>query len=77
MKVPPTPPATFILDHPSHTLTFRGALWRVFRTAGPHALAWNELRHYGPIPGMRFDPQPPPPSTDPDAGTQLPGRTPR
>ena len=68
MKVPPTPPTEFILSDPSHVRTFEGSLWRVFRTEGPHAVAWNELRHYGPIPDMRFDPQPPPADTYPNIG---------
>ena len=68
MKVPPTPPAEFILNDLSHVRTFEGSLWRVFRTEGPHAVAWNELRHYGPIANMRFDPQPPPADTYPDIG---------
>lgn len=32
--------------------------WRVHRTEGPHILAWNTFRHFGPV--LRFDPQPPP-----------------
>jgi hypothetical protein len=41
-----------------HLRLFDAPLWRVFRTEGPHALEWNELRHFGPVPGMRFDPHP-------------------
>lgn len=33
-------------------------LWRIHHTIGPHVLAWNALRFYGPAAG-RFDPQPP------------------
>jgi hypothetical protein len=33
-------------------------LWRVHRTAGGHVVGWNELRRYGPLPTMRFDPHP-------------------
>jgi hypothetical protein len=44
--------------------TFGGEpLWRVHRTAGAHVVAWNELRHFGPIDTMRFDPHDPPPHT--------------
>ena len=68
MKVPAFPPDTFILDPTSHVRTLSGSLWRVFRTEGAHSLAWNELRHYGPIPNMRFDPQPPPTGTYLDIG---------
>jgi len=66
-KVPATPPAKFTLNT-EHVRTFQDPLWRVFRTEGPHALAWNELRHYGPAKGMRFDPQPPPAQIYPDIG---------
>ena len=36
-------------------------LWRIHRTTGTHVLSWNELRHYGPLPGRRFEPHDPPP----------------
>lgn len=39
-------------------------LWRVHRTAGPHLVAWNELRHFGPVATCRFDPHEPPPGPD-------------
>lgn len=67
MKVPATPPAAFVVD-PGHIRTFEGSLWRVFRTEGAHALGWNELRQYGPVPGMRFDPHPPPAGRHPGVG---------
>ncbi|MHB8313692.1 MAG: RES family NAD+ phosphorylase [Candidatus Dormibacteria bacterium] len=35
--------------------------WRVHATAGPHVLAWNGLRHFGPLATARFDPHVPPP----------------
>lgn len=59
MKVPATPPDAFDTE-PRHLRSYSGLLWRVYRTEGPHAVAWNELRHYGPIRKMRFDPHPPP-----------------
>lgn len=43
------------------TVTSDEALWRVHTVDGDHSYAWHEFRHYGPVPGMRFDPQPPPP----------------
>jgi len=53
-------------------------LWRVHRAAGAHVLPWNALRRFGPLPSMRYDPQPPPPgesaegvlyaTTDPTTG---------
>jgi hypothetical protein len=36
-------------------------LWRVQPTNGPHVVAWDELRHFGPVPGGRFDPHRSPP----------------
>jgi hypothetical protein len=29
------------------TITYEGALWRVFRTRGRHRIAWNDFRSYG------------------------------
>lgn len=43
-----------------------GRLWRIMRTSGPHALPWNHLRPWGPVQSMRWDPQTPPPSSQPD-----------
>jgi hypothetical protein len=43
-------------------------LWRLHTPAGDYPLRWNELRTFGPLPGARFDPWPPPPEdrrTDP------------
>jgi hypothetical protein len=69
VKVPAHPPARFTIE-PKHLRTYSGVLWRVFRTEGPHALAWNELRHFGPLARMRFDPHPLPlpARTHPDVG---------
>jgi len=36
-------------------------LWRIHATGGDHVLAWDELRRWGPITTMRFDPHLPPP----------------
>lgn len=60
VKVPQAPPARLII-RPEHRREFQGPLWRVFRTRGAHPSAWNEMRHHGPVSGMRFDPHPPPP----------------
>ena len=35
-------------------------VWRVHRTTGPHVLAWNGLRTFGPV--LRFDHHPLPPA---------------
>ena len=58
-KVPRTPP-TDLVHEPGDILTFRPLLWRIHRTQGSHVLAWNQLRTFGPIPTMRYDPQPEP-----------------
>lgn len=36
-------------------------LWRIHATASAHVVPWNQLRHFGPLPGARFDPHQPPP----------------
>lgn len=65
-KVPRTPPAELVHE-PGDILTVRPLLWRIHRTQGSHVLAWNQLRTFGPIPTMRYDPQPEP------AGTSMEG----
>lgn len=67
MKLPDTPPASFTTES-SHLRSYQGPLWRIYRTTGPHALSWDELRHHGPVPGMRFDPHPPSRGTHADVG---------
>ncbi|ROQ64429.1 RES domain-containing protein [Rathayibacter sp. PhB152] len=67
MKVPLTPPRTFVTD-PSHLREYSGPLWRLYRSAGAHVGTWDALRHHGPVPGMRFDPHPPPPGHHPTVG---------
>ena len=42
-------------------------LWRVRVTEGPHIVAWNALRHYGPVASGRFDPHEPPPQEQGEA----------
>lgn len=41
---------------------------RIYRAAGSHASAWNDFRFYGPLPDMRFDPQPPAAPADSSRG---------
>lgn len=67
MKVPANPPATFTTE-PRHLRPFRERLWRIYRSEGPHALAWDELRHWGPATDMRFDPHPEPSQVHPTIG---------
>lgn len=58
----PHPPAVDDLSHHGirdneyALIPTTGMLWRVHRTTSSHALAWNELRTYGPV--LRFDPHP-------------------
>lgn len=68
MKVPAVPPATFDVRGRDDVRPFRDPLWRVFRTTGRHPVRWNELRRFGPVPGMRFDPHPPPARLHRDIG---------
>lgn len=58
-KVPRRPGAPLVRSEDDIHRT-QPILWRIHRTSGRHVIAWNELRHYGPLPGMRFDPHPPP-----------------
>lgn len=58
-KVPRTP-AQALVREPGDVLSVRPVLWRVHRTQGGHVLAWNQLRTFGPIPTMRYDPHPEP-----------------
>lgn len=53
-----------IRDDEQRLVDTSDAWWRVHRTEGTHVLAWNALRHFGPV--LRFDPHPPPPSEHPD-----------
>lgn len=62
------PPATLTLDPSTHIKTYEGFLFRVYPTAGGHPQAWAELREYGPIPGMRFDPHGQPEGDHPGVG---------
>jgi hypothetical protein len=61
-KVPRTPPAPLTLTATDIT-DLKETLWRVHRTTGPHVLSWSELRDYGPLGHMRYDPHPPGPAT--------------
>jgi RES domain len=45
-----------VLAVASHTV-----LWRIHATTGEHVVPWNRLRHFGPLPGCRFEPHDPPP----------------
>lgn len=63
----PLPPSTLTLK-PEDIVTHEGFLFRVYATAGNHPQNWDELREFGPIPGQRFDPHPPPMGDHPGVG---------
>ncbi|WP_347352180.1 RES family NAD+ phosphorylase [Intrasporangium sp.] len=44
----------------------RSAMWRIAATQGEHVLGWDELRAYGPLRTMRWDPHHEPPREQPD-----------
>ncbi|ABH00581.1 conserved hypothetical protein (plasmid) [Rhodococcus jostii RHA1] len=68
----PHPPAVDELSHHGirdneyALIPTTGLLWRVHRTTSSHALAWDELRTYGPV--LRFDPHPLPRGDHPGHG---------
>lgn len=52
----PEPGPDLILDE-QHITAWNGPLWRIHWATGHHPSAWDELRTYGPIDSMRWDPQ--------------------
>ncbi|WP_136054528.1 RES domain-containing protein [Microbacterium sp. K24] len=64
----PSPPAVLKLDQARHIVEFQAPLWRVYRTQGGYPQTWDELRHFGPVDNMRFDPHPLPPGIHADSG---------
>lgn len=66
-KVPRKPPASLRID-PVHLVHVAEPLWRIHNAAGPHRLAWNELRRFGPLESFRWEPHPPPTTTHPTTG---------
>lgn len=66
-KNPRTPPAPLTgRSDDFHTIVT--PLWRIHRVAGRHSAQWDDLREYGPLPVMRWDPHPMPMGTHPGAG---------
>ncbi len=53
-----------------------GLWWRVHRSSGTHAIAWNALRYYGPV-DTRFEPHDPPPRVHTDRAVWYAAATPR
>ena len=52
----PRPPATFTFDRESDLTVYDGPLWRIVRAAGEHPSTWDQLRRFGPVKGLRYDP---------------------
>jgi hypothetical protein len=78
--LPPPPPVAALRAlgvRPSETFTVPAhqAVWRVHRTTGPHLLAWNQLRTFGPV--LRFDHHPRPRSMHSDYSIWYGSDTPR
>lgn len=69
----PLPPATLTLDPAVDIVRHEGFLFRVYATAGDHPQDWDELREFGPIPDMRFDPHPSPIGDHPGYGVMYTG----
>lgn len=63
-KNPLRPIGPLVVDA-SEITNCTGALWRIHRTTGHHRQRWDELRAYGPIRTMRWDPHPTPPGVQP------------
>lgn len=62
-KLPAPPPASELRELGADlvALARHTDLLRVHDTVGEHVVAWNRLRHYGPVAQCRFDPHEPPP----------------
>ena len=62
-KFPEPPPVETLrgLGPRLYTLLPGTEVWRIFMCGGPHPLAWNEFRHWGPVKAARFDHHLPPP----------------
>jgi hypothetical protein len=63
VKLPAPPPPVNLERHDDEDLFVLSGepLWRVHHTTGAHVVAWNQLRYFGPIDTMRFEPHDPPP----------------
>lgn len=57
-------------------MVWHDPLWRIHRTGGLHPSLWNELRTYGPISSLRWEPHPSPALDHTAAGSPFPGLAP-
>ena len=58
-KNPRTPPGPLTYE-PGDIHALQTPLWRIHRVSGPHPSRWDDLRQYGPVSSMRWDPHPAP-----------------
>lgn len=66
------PPPTHLHADPDHWVDWSAPVWRVQENQRGRA-GWNELRHYGPVAGNRFDPQQDPTAQRQPEGIQYVG----
>jgi hypothetical protein len=69
-KLPPAPSAEALRDVGTReddvlAVATHTVLWRIHATTGEHVVPWNQVRHFGPLSGCRFDPHEPPPHEQP------------
>lgn len=57
----PVPPTVLPALRPGDVLSWTEPLLRIYSSAGPYAVTWNDFRRFGPVSTMRFDHHPPPP----------------
>ncbi|MBB2890041.1 RES domain-containing protein [Flexivirga oryzae] len=62
----PLRPTRELISRPGDVLEYDRALWRIHRTQGTHRQRWDQLRDFGPLRSMRWDPHPEPARTQPD-----------
>lgn len=74
-KAPRSPKAPLRLG-PKDVVAWRAPLWRIHAIVGPHSVAWNELRAFGPVSTCRWDPHPEPRRLHTADGSPFRGLTP-
>jgi hypothetical protein len=55
LPAPPSPAELALVPPRLKTLAAGELLWRVYKRAGRHPVAWNTFRAFGPLPTARFD----------------------
>lgn len=64
----PLPPVRLPTPTAAEVVAARGTMTRIYRTAGSQPSSWSGFRFHGPLPDMRFDPQPSGPPADSSRG---------